>query len=171
MSSREGGTVERTKSQKFSAKLTKRATVLSAVPSVIALLLLFQGFSAAQKFAANDPSRHVFIVVPLVLSLIIIGVTGITLVQNITKEVLLGADSVTFYDGKNKFVADYKRLAVSPPSNRVLFQVLLVSDGKNFGQVYDLFMPDFDTLCRGLDRRIRKAQAGMSTMAQQTYKL
>ena len=86
------------------------------------------------------------------------------------KQVVVSSNNVTFHDGREKFVASLSRLAHSSPSSRGLFKVLLISDGVHFGQVVDVFMPNFEELVVTLEKK-RRAKASSSLRAGSKFKL
>lgn len=154
----------------YTCTMTKKAFVLAMLPVIVSCWLLYQGNLAAQKFHHTDPTRWVFILVPVILGLTILGVTCMAIYQNVIKQVVLSSSNVTFHDGREKFVASLSRLAHSSPSSRGLFKVLLISDGVHFGQVVDVFMPDFDDLVANLEKK-RRVKASSSLHGGTKFKL
>ncbi|MCA9790289.1 MAG: hypothetical protein KC910_00780 [Candidatus Eremiobacteraeota bacterium] len=144
------------KERTFNGVITNKAWALGIPAALVSLYLIFMGVSAGSKFGANDPTRFVFIGIPLVLGLTILGVTVTAFSQNITKQVIVSDTNVTFREGNKKFVLSLSRLAINPPQNNLVMKSLLISDGIHFGQIYDVFLDDFPELVKTLEKRKKR---------------
>ncbi len=151
----------------FTGEMTAKAKVLAAAPVMVAIYLIYFGLDCASKFGPNDPTRFVFIGLPLVFGLVIVAVTGVAVFQNVTKQVVVSEDKVTFHSGKQSCEMSISKMAINPPAKALVMRSLMISDGVNFGQVYDVFLPGFDELFKTIEKR--KTRNNLS--AQQEWKL
>lgn len=149
--------------KEFYGRLTKRACGLGIFPIAVAALLIQRGVYANKVFGMNDASRWVFVLGPVLLGVGILVVMVVATAQNLRKTVVIARSGLTFLErGEKKFTAPWGSLAYSPPKKgKKPIRTLLLSDGVSFGQLYDIFFPQFEEIISEVEAR--KGYASTST--------
>lgn len=147
--------------------MTRKALGLAILPVVLSVWLVDMGLNANRMFAMNDITRWPFVLFPLLLGGGILAVMVAAVFQNVTKRLLITASDFTYIEGKKQFTARWSNLAYSPPRRKGVIRTLLLSDGVHFGQVFDIFTPEFDALCATLEKK----KGYSSTQGQPRFKM
>lgn len=144
-------TVKSEKMKTFESGLTSQATMLGAVPGLIALLLIAMGLHYIDKFpgASHFPFLLMMSLLPMGFGVAIICTAVMTMQKNLGRKVTVTRDTITYEHGKDRFSVRWEMLAFSaPPAGKKTMRALSISDGTNFARIEEIFFPSFNELLK-----------------------
>jgi hypothetical protein len=146
--------------------VTKKAKVISILPWLLAIYMVFMSFSTMRTFHPKDPARYMFGLPPLAIAVAIVG-TLFYIPRRMALGKITVLDSGVEWDpGRHDLNLHFpwQDMMFSAPRNQqqLVRSLLIVHRDKKL-MVYDFFVPDFDLLVQAIAKRKTKstAQSGM----------
>lgn len=148
----------------FKTRVTGKALVLSALPTVCAFLLFYFSLDAFKRFAPSDPARIPFAGIPMLLAVVIVLVVILTLRHFLGREVVIEEEYLVYKDDKTELHLEIAKMAFSPP-NEGFLKALMFSDGETFVHMPAMFLgdQDFAALNEAISKKRRKARSERDT--------
>lgn len=125
--------------QTFKTGITPKVLLYSSFPLVCSLLLIIFSGEAFRKFHPNDPLRPLFVGAPLVFGLFLLLALGFFFNYYLGRTIRVKGRLLEYKDSKVEFQVDIVKMAYSPPGEG-RFKKIMVSDGKKFVQMPEIFL-------------------------------
>jgi hypothetical protein len=141
----------------FKTGVTVRVLMYSLVAVIPAFVLIAFAVDASRKFQASDPARGFFVGVPFLVGIILLVSLGVLYHHYLGREVRVKDEMLEYKDKnpKENFEVNIARMAYSPPREG-RFRMLMISDGKKFVQLPEVFLGKEQF--RALAEHIRKCR-------------
>lgn len=146
----------------YRGRFSSKAIGLSILPVVVSIWLIQEGLYNNSVFGMSDVIRWPFVILPLGIGLATLVLLITAIVRNVNKRVVLSSRDVTYFAGKTEFSARWNSLAISLPKKKGVIRKLLLSNGTDVGELFDIFTPGFDELCKSLESRKNAATTGQA---------
>lgn len=136
-------------------KMTKKAWGLSAIPAVLILWLLWMSISYNSLFSMQDSSRWLFVLPPVLLALIIAAAMARVAMTFLGTKITLSPThlSVEGKSEKHNVQVAWKSLIYTPPKAGGFLRVLAVASNERTTNIYEIFTPGFEFLCKEVAKR------------------
>lgn len=147
--------------------LTRKARLLSVVPVLISLYMLWVGISAFRSFHPADPSRYLYSFPPITLALAVLGML-IAIPKRICQgQIILRPEGIEWDPGPHALnvVFPWKESVISAPQGpQKSIRTLLIAFHDEKVLIYEFLMPDFDLLVATI---LKRRGTGLSGMAEE----
>lgn len=131
---------------------TPRAWLLAVAPVGVGAFLLWTGWTELPRYHVSDPLRIPLGFGPALLGLGLWLATGWAILRSVGWTIALGGRRVRCSRGADvRLEVGWESLAFQV-QNRGPYRLLLLSDGRRFVRIVDLFVPDFVRLAHDLEK-------------------
>ena len=145
--------------------LTKKAKLLAILPALLAVYMLWIGFSTFRSFHPKDPSRYTFGLPPVAISLALVGFLIVVPRKMCRGSIHLLESGVEFNPGDHDLNVHFPwgDLVFAATRNpQQMMRSIQLSHRDRKMVFYDLFLPDFDLLVETIAKR-KSRQASTSS--------
>lgn len=140
----------------FPLGMTRKAKLLSIPPLVISIYMIMMGVSFFRSFHPADSSRYIYSLPPIAVALAILGVLFTIPRKMCQGRIELTTNGIEWDPGREDLNASFpwsESVISVPASPQATLRTLLVAYRDRKILLYDLFVPDFDTLVAHILKR------------------
>lgn len=141
----------------YRSGLTSKAMALAILPLFVAVYLVWVGVADMNRFSSKDPMRFLLVYGPILLGVVVLGATAFVAMRNLRHQTTVSGAGVHFHEGGREVFHAGWATFTHVSRGQGLVRVLVMSDGRRFGRVFDLFTPKFDDLLQNLARHEKAA--------------
>lgn len=145
------GTPSAEKSKTFNTGMTIQAFLYSLAPIIVSFLLVWRGKGNDPLFPAQADLaiRYAFVYAPIAGGIIIILILLVTIISNMFFTLVITPDRIEARKGKKSLSVPWKDLTFVPPVfGKKMLRYFLISDGKVFFRVNEIFFPRFERVVK-----------------------
>lgn len=140
----------------FPLAVTKKARMISILPWMLAIYMVYMSFSAMSTFHPQDPARYMFGLPPLAIAVLIVATLFYIPNRMAVGKITVLDSGVEWDPGRRDLNMHFPwgDLMFSAPRNsQQLVRSLLLAHRDKKLLVYDFFLPDFDLLVQTITKR------------------
>ena len=128
------------KAKTFKTRTTFKGLLYTLIPFCAALLLINFSLEAHRNFSPVDPSRWAFVIPPFLISVFVLISLLIFHKRYLGLKLVLKGRSLVYSDRQGELELDIIDMAYSAPPEKGIFRTVMLSNGKRFIQIPEIFM-------------------------------